>query len=196
MTIGLQPRAFGQLKRYGTQRLRREWANAPSQAITVGADWYPTEHAWVVRLAFKHGHTSEQVAAIAASLSPRMAWHRTKVLTELILEGHDISGMALGRPVRKAEEVLAGLDPATVVSGNKVTSFFHNLLGEYDWVTIDTHSFGQVSGRDYSNGGAHFLERNGVYLAYTECFRTVARDVGLEPATLQSILWVAKKGRA
>lgn len=196
MTTAIKPRSFGQLKRQGVRRLREEWADADEQSLTIGADWYPTEHAWTMHLASKHDHTTEQVAAIAASLSPRVTWHRAKVLTELILEGHDISGMALGRPVRKAEQVLAGLDPRTVVSGHKVTSFYHNLLGEYEWVTIDTHSFGQVSGRDYNDGGAHFLERSGVYLAYTECFRTVARDVGLQPATLQAILWVAKRGRA
>ena len=193
MTVALKSRSFGQLKRQGVRRLRDEWANASSQALIDGIEWYPREVAWVEALASTHTKTPEQVAAIAASLSPRVAWTRAKVLTELVLEGHDISKMALGRGVRKANEILAGVPPEMVVSGPKVTSYYHNLLGHFEWVTIDTHSFGQVSGRDYNN--SRLLERNGVYLMYTECFRTVARDVGLEPAPFQAVLWVSVRGR-
>ena len=183
-------RSFGQLKRQGVVRLRREWANAPIEAINIGIDWYARERAWVQRLADHHGLTLEQVAGIAAVLSPRLSWGRAKQLTEEILRGEDITGKALGRNVRKAQEILAGLDPATVVSGPKATSFYHNLLGDLEWVTIDTRSFDQVSGRDYNDKGAKFLERFGVYEAYAESFRRVAREVGLKPAEFQAALWV------
>ena len=116
-----------------------------------------------------------------------------------MLDGEDISSLVLGRGMRKAREVLAGVDPYQAVSGMKTTSFFHNLLGEYDWITIDTHSYNQVSGRDYNNPGkmgAHFLERVGVYEAYSCCFRQVGRDNALQGATVQAILWVHHRGAA
>jgi len=75
-----------------------------------------------------------------------------------------------------------------------VTSFYHNLMGEYDWVTIDKWSFDQVSGRDYNGKGAHFLERVGIYNMYSECFEVVAREAGLKPAVMQAILWVHTRG--
>lgn len=192
----IKPRSFGQLRRQGISRLREEWANTTEVEFEVGFTWYDEAHAWCVRLAFKHGMTTEQVACIAAVLSPRLPWHRAIDLTERLLDGEDISSLALGRSVRKAEQVLAGLDPWTVVSGNKETAFAHNLTGDYKWTTIDTHSFGQVSGRDYNGGGAHFLERVGVYRMYSECFEVVARENGMEPAVLQAILWVHTRGSA
>ncbi len=191
MSKPMSARSFGQLRRQGVRRLRMEWANAPWQAIAFGADWYRREREWAQDLADEHGLTLEQVAGVAAVLSPRLRWERTKALTTALVSGEDISGATLGRNTRKAEEILAGLDPYTVVSGPKATSFFHNLLGDESYVTIDTRSFGQVSGRkDYSDKGAKFLERWGVYEMYADCFRTVAREVGMTPAEFQASLWV------
>jgi len=195
-TTAIKARGFAQLKRYGIKRLREEWANVTADEIDAGMDWYPEAHRWVQNLAEHHNKTVAQVAAIAAVLSPRLPWHRAIMLTEHILMGIDIRDKALGRQVRKAEQVLAGVDPYTVVSGPKVTSFFHNLMGEYDWITIDKWAFDQVSGRDYNDNGAHFLERVGVYEMYAECFRIVARENGLEGATLQAILWIHTRGSA
>lgn len=189
-------RSHAQLKRYGITRLRQEWADTTQVEFEVGLTWYDEAHAWCVRLAFKHGMTTEQVAVIAASLSPRLPWHRAIDLTERILDGEDISAFALGRRVRKAEQVLAGLDPWTVASGPKVTAFAHNLVGDYSWATIDKWSFDQVSGRDYNGQGAHFLERVGIYNMYSECFETVAREASLETAVMQAILWVHTRGVA
>ncbi len=192
----LKPRSFGQLRRQGITRLRQEWADTTQVEFEVGLTWYDEAHAWVVRLAFEHGMTTDQVAVIAAVLSPRLPWHRAIDLTERLLDGEDISSLALGRSVRKAEQVLAGLDPWTVVSGNKETAFAHNLVGDYSWPTIDTHSFNQVSGREYNDGGAHFLERAGVYNMYADAFKVVARENGLTPAVFQAILWVHQRGSA
>jgi hypothetical protein len=195
MSTAIKPRSFGQLRRQGIARLREEWAEVDEDTLEAGIDWYDQANSWVAALAKKHGKTVPQVAGIAAVLSPRLPWHRAIMLTERLLDGEDISSLALGRQARKANEIMAGLDPYMVVSGPKVTSFFHNLMGEYDWVTIDTWSFNQASGRDYNDGGAHFLERNGVYEMYSTCFRAVARDAGLEPAVMQAILWIHARGK-
>ncbi len=191
MSRSLSKRSFGQLRRHAVSRLRQEWTSAPTERVSYGIDWYRREYRWVAGLASDTGYTHEQVAAVAAVLSPRTKWSRAKQLTELALYGNDITGMALGRSVRKVEMILAGVDPAQVVSGPKVTSFWHNLCGELDWVTIDTHSFAQASGRDYNDKGAKFLERWGVYDTYADAFRQVAREVGLKPAELQAALWPA-----
>jgi len=191
MSRSMNKRSFGQLRRQAVSRLRQEWTSTPSERIARGIDWYQREYRWVANLAEDTGYNHEQVAAIAAVLSPRTRWDRAKSLTVLAVYGNDITGMALGRSVRKVEMILAGVDPAQVVSGPKVTSFWHNLCGDLDWVTIDTHAFTQASGRDYNDGGAHFLDRWGVYGTYSEAFRTVAREVGLLPAEFQAALWPA-----
>jgi hypothetical protein len=198
-TTATKTRSHGQLKRYGVRRLREEWANTTSIEYEVGLTWYDEAHEWVHDLSVKHDRTEPQVAAIAASLSPRLPWHRAVSYTERMLDGEDISGLVLGRGLRKANEVLAGINPFQVLSGLKTTSFCHNLLGEYDWITIDTHSYHQVSGRNYNDTGprgAHFLERAGVYEAYSDCFRQIGRDNSLQGAVIQAILWVHKRGAA
>ena len=196
MSTALKARSFGQLKRHGIDRLRSEWAEVDDATLQAGFDWYDEAHAWCVQLAFKHGKTTDQVAAIAAVLSPRLPWHRAISLTERLLDGEDISNLALGRSVRKANEVLAGLDPWTVVSGPKETAFAHNLAGDLSWATIDTWSFQQVSGREYNDGGNHFLERAGVYNMYASCFEQVARENGIETGVMQAILWIHTRGKA
>jgi hypothetical protein len=190
MRTATRNRSHAQLKRHGIKRLRELWAEVTEDEFDEGFYWYDRANVWVVELAVRHSLSIDQVAGIASSLSPRLPWHRAIVLTERLLNGEDISNEVLGRSARKAREILAGLDPWTVVSGPKTTSFAHNLTGDYSWVTIDTHSFQQVSGRDYNNGGHHLLERVGMYEVYSECFRIVAREAGLEPAVFQAILWI------
>ena len=138
--------------------------------------------------------TPEQVAALAAIYSPRKQWNMAKAMTERMLDGDP--PLTFGRDMAKAERIMAGEDPATVVGGPKVTSFYHNLLLHLQWVTIDTWAFEQVTGKDYNeNSNFRLLERVGIYETYSMCFRTVAQDVGLEPASLQAVLWCAARGR-
>ena len=180
--------------RHGAKRLRALWAAATPEDLDAGMTWYPDMNEWCIRLSVIHGVSVDQVAALAAIYSPRKQWDVAKAVTERMLNGDPPS--TFGRDMRKAERIMAGEDPMMVVSGNKVTSFYHNLLLHLRWVTIDTWAFGQVTGKEYSkNGNHHLLERAGIYETYSMCFRTVARDVGLEPATLQAVLWVAARGR-
>lgn len=195
MTTALTTASLGQMRRQGTQRLRAEWDLVTADEKAVGVTWYPEAHAWCVRLAFKHGMTTPEVAGIAATLSPRLPWHRAIALTEMMLDGQDITRQGLRKQISKAQAIMDGGDPYKLVSGVKVTSFFHNLMGEYGWVTIDKWSFDQVSGRDYNAGDYRMLERAGVYKMYADCFREQAQQVGLEPATTQATLWIATRGR-
>ncbi|RLB68523.1 MAG: hypothetical protein DRH08_00620 [Deltaproteobacteria bacterium] len=196
MTTALTTASLGQLRRQGVRRLRAEWALVTPEEQAVGVTWYDEAHVWVVRLAFKHGITTPEVAGIAATLSPRLPWHRAIAMTEAMLDGHDIRGQGLRKQVDKAQAILDGGDPYKLVSGVKVTSFFHNLMGEYSWVTIDKWAFDQVSGRDYNTGDHHMLERRGVYETYADCFRVVAFEQGLEPAVAQAVLWISTRGKA
>ena len=171
--------------------MRALWAEATPEDVDAGIDWYPRNNQWVRGL----NGTPEKVAALAAIYSPRKQWDKAKEMTERMLGGDPPP--TFGRDMRKAERIMAGEDPASVVSGAKVTSFYHNLLLDLSWVTIDTHAFEQVTGKDYNdNGNHHLLERAGIYNLYSMCFRTVAQDVGLEPASLQAVLWIHTRGRA
>jgi len=87
VTTTTRARSHAQLKRHGIRRLRQEWHETTEVEFEVGLDWYDQANSWVARLAKQHGKTIEQVAAIAACLSPRLPWHRAIDLTERILNG-------------------------------------------------------------------------------------------------------------
>ena len=181
--------------RHGVKRLRALWAEATPEDVDAGMNWYPNMNEWCIRLSVIHGVSVEQVAALAAIYSPRKQWDVARAMTERMLDGDPPP--TFGRDMAKAERIMAGEDPMMVVSGNKVTSFCHNLLLHLKWITIDTHAFEQVTGLDYNNNGNHhLLERVGIYKTYSACFTTVAREVGLEGASLQAVLWVSTRGRA
>jgi len=68
------------------------------------------------------------------------------------------------------------------LSGLKVNSFFNNIIGNYDYVTIDIwmlryfrHSKDTLGVRDYRR--------------YTRIIRKLAKKLGLLPAELQAVLW-------
>jgi hypothetical protein len=159
----------------------------PGEAVVQGKGWYPEMNAWATTLASGHDVPTETVAGLAAIYSPRRRWEKVMDMVDLKLAGVKVPVMV--REAAKVARVLDGEDPATVVSGQKVSSFYQNLLLNLTAVTIDTWAFSQVTGRDYETNFRRMLENKGQYAMYASCFRTVADEVGLEPAEFQSVLW-------
>jgi hypothetical protein len=159
----------------------------PGEAVTEGKGWYPEMHSWVTTLASEHDVPTETVAGLAAIYSPRRRWERVMDMVDLKLAGVKVPVMM--REATKVARVLDGEDPVTVVSGQKVSSFYQNLLLNLSVVTIDTWAFSQVTGKDYEPNFRAMLQNKDQYAMYASCFRTVADEVGLEPAEFQSVLW-------
>ena len=184
-----------QLRLDGASRLRTEWAGVTPEMFDEGMAWYAEMSEWAQGLATAHSLTFEQVAGVAATLSPRINWQLAQRATEEMLRGDQPRG-PFPRQVVKARRILDGANVSDVISGQKVTAFWRNIMGDLDSATIDTWSSEQVSGLDYTaDKGSKFLERKGVYETFSGSFRDVATEIGVEAAQLQAILWVKVRGR-
>lgn len=187
----ISPRSAAMLRRHGERRLTDAW-NTVKHGDLDGLEWYPNAHRWCVEKADRYGYTPTQVAGIVAALSPRTGWGRNLYLAEEAMKGVDMTTLTLSRNASKAMRIAQGENPDDVVSGNKTRSFWRNLSGDFNPVTLDTHSGSLASGRDYNADGAHFLERKGVYAVYEQAHQNVAWRIGMQPAVFQAVLWVPR----
>ncbi len=166
-------------------------AQASDDAETEGLAWYLSAHSIAADLASRHGVTVRQAAGVLAALSPQTGWSENIRLADQALSDGEASGHYQDA-CDKADAILSGADPADVLGGRKVRSFFTNILFPLrpGAVTVDRHCVDLLAGeRGYVN--SRILERIGAYATCASVVRDVARELGLLPHQVQAIAWVA-----
>lgn len=173
-------------------------AEASPDAEAEGLGWYGIAHDIADELAQTHGLTIRQTAGVIAALSPRTGWAENISLASdacaAAAEGRtDLIGGCPSDNARKASMILQGHDPADVLGGRKVRSFFANILRPYSAgpVTVDRHAISVAFGHRVSEEDAKLLERIGTYTVIASVYRSVARSLGIRPHQAQAIAWVA-----
>ena len=160
---------------------------------TLGRAWYPAAHRIVLDWADTYGVSIATVACVIAAISPQIDWPRNLIAADDVLGERSISvGGPLLTNVGKARRILNDRAHQTLPyfpHGPKVASFACNLAGDWSVATIDGHAM--QAGLDDVQANYHL--RWAPYAIFAECYRHVARDVGLEPAVFQSIIWHAWK---
>lgn len=171
-------------------------ADADDASQAEGLAWYLSAHSIAADLAVTHGYAVRQTAGVIAALSPQTGWadnvrlatnaceHAANGRTDLI-GGHTTDAC------RKASIILQGEDPADVLGGRKVRSFFANIARPTTPgpVTVDRHCVDMLAGqRGYVS--SRILERIGTYTRCAAVVRSVARELGYRPHELQAIAWV------
>jgi hypothetical protein len=161
---------------------------ATDAEIEAGRNWYreANELAWNLST---HGDVSSPAGVIAA-LSPRMPWGRNKELAvRAFADGH-ASG-TLGNSVRAANRILAGEDPLDVLKGDKVRSFYLNILGDTDAVTVDRHALEVYLGKRFADKDRPSVGKR-LYREASDAYRTAAAEAArpLTPRDLQAITWL------
>jgi hypothetical protein len=153
------------------------------KATKEGLYWYAEAYDKCEVLAKEYGLSLEQSIGIVAVLSPKCPWDKNIFNATVVITGSG-TPTALGANIKKANRILNGEPPLSVLSGNKVRSFYFNILrrGFDSNVTIDTHIL-RVIGRP------SFTPKPGVYNQIVEAFRTVGKWVGYSPAQVQSVVW-------
>jgi hypothetical protein len=136
-------------------------------------------------------------AAVIAVLSPMLSWPMNVRGATDIYAGRPFRGLK-GNGL-KAERIRDGEAPATVVSGQKVTSFWLNICdpGNPDAVTVDRHAidiaFGRVTDDATRNA---VLRRKGEYArvrdAYIAAAAIIAQRTGeaWHGSQVQAVTWV------
>ena len=186
------------------ENLRKYWRRADADTIAVGREWYVEGRKLALRIgkaakakgliSGEYGVRSTGAAALAV-LSPRKAW-ATNVAQGLAFgRGETFKGMK-DQSV-KLWKLKNGFDPDDVVGGPKVRSFWCNLSGCNDCVTVDIWAL-RAAFDDPSFGDAEYrkLSDGGRYDVIAEAYRRLAAEVGESPAAVQAIVWIVARGSA
>lgn len=184
--------------------LRKALDLATPEHIKRGSTWYADfrrdilHAAATVGLIAKDKATVSKLVGIAAAFSPQKNPSCNLCLLRQFVAWHWIKTEQPARPIvhckaqdRKAFAILQGADPANVLCGPKESAFYHNIMGDPSYVTIDGHAYAAWLGRYITTdkikvpkGGPN---REACRLAYV----TLADELGLLPSELQAILWLA-----
>jgi hypothetical protein len=187
----------------------RAWyERARGLAVTIAAEYHAVEY-------FEDGevcYTPEgftEAAAVIAVLSPRLAWRKNVqvawqaydlVYGNRVTEDEFVSNLpVLNANARKVWRLIHDReDPYDVVSGPKVTAFWHTIRDPYDprTVVIDRHALDVAIGRvlDDKARGA-ILGRKGAYATLSDLYRRAAKSISKQtvytwtPAQVQAVTW-------
>lgn len=163
-----------------------KWSlNLSPAEIERAAQWYPQTLALCHDIATVGGYTIEQAAAIFSAYSPRVAYKRNIALAYRHARGEQIDGLTNSRKVAlQAEQI--GLK---ALNGPKTQAFARNILGDTQAVTVDV----------WHCKAAGLMADGPTIVQYREISRAtqlLAMDLGIEPSTLQALIWVRIRGKA
>ena len=164
-----------------------EQATADERA--KGLEWYDNAHLITLGLAAKSGVRHWKVCGIVAALSPQCEWYRNLTLTKRFLLG-EREGLHATTQLKKADAIILASsirEVSDIVYGKKsykTEAFYHNLLGESDWVTVDRHALVIAVRGEWK----HLTRLR--YRELTVAYSLLAGELGLEPSQLQATTWL------
>jgi len=200
---------MGKLKHQGwSKRVERNilsvYVRASETDRAEGLHWYSHAHGIAQVMADKHGVSLVQSIGVIAALSPSLNWGLNVLQANEIIQlyqsgkrGEDIPTLGTygRRNIIKVLRILAGEHPLDVLGGNKVRSFYANLLYPRSsvCVTIDRHAKGLAIGSISPRGATAVKDSivtNPEYAYYSKHYVKLAELLGLIPNQLQAICWV------
>jgi|SRR5690242_19673335 len=165
------------------QNIRDAWNAATDDQISRGRTWYTVAN----QLAEMVGNGDvRKGAGIISALSPRMQWDRNVSLAIDAMNGEPIR--AMGASVRKAEAILNGADPESVLPMSAKTGhFYRNMVDptDSDAVTVDCWAY-RVATRDWNAPGPKSPKD---YREVADAYRMVANELGEITNHVQAGTW-------
>jgi hypothetical protein len=166
-----------------TREIGKWLRRATPQEWSEGLQWYDATGQWLRELADATGHPFETVVGVFATLSPGTSLKRNMFEASAMLQGVEIQYSTYGTQVSKAREILAGTR-SPVPTGQKVMSFYLNLLGDGSAVTVDRHAL-RVAGL---KGDKVLTPKQ--YNALAQAYHKVAKRRKLKGYQVQAITWL------
>jgi len=165
------------------------------EAIAEGKAWYPNAWKECQRIGKENNLTPERVAAIVSITSPRARWSVNISAAEMIAADASVPEFKRRKNYgilssNAAKAIIASEDRyySRLVTGPKVTSFYLNLLGHTEPVTVDSlMSKCAGYGSDVTN-----KIRNEV----TNACHSIADVFDITPRDAQAAVWIAFRGSA
>lgn len=178
---------------YSTRNITRCYRLATAEQVASGLAWYADAHELAATL---DPQCPDRAAGVLAALSPQTSW--TQNVRMATLAYHDRPALrGLGRSLAQADAILAGAAPLAVLGGPKTRSFYANIVGDLDQVTVDRHAFDLAVGRvasDRERGAV--LARQGGYAEVAQAYRRAAKRLAVAPAQAQAVTWLAWRAGA
>ncbi len=131
-----------------------------------------------------------QACGIVAALSPQTSWAQNLTNAKTLVETR--KAPTFGGSVAKALRILDGESPLEVLGGNKVRSFYRNLVDylEHSYVTVDRHAINIALG-GFVEGSGKAIEADRRYQKVATAYMVAAGSEGLIANQMQAITWLA-----
>lgn len=175
-------------REYYVRNILSVWSTASADEFEEGAHWYERAH-WTARM-LADGDIRTG-AGLLAALSPQTPWWLN---VELACEAYEAGTASrhTGDSCSKANRILAGEDPASVLPMQRKTGHFYRCILDPDdrvSVCIDRHAYDIAVGiplGDWNRG----LSAHGRYALLAQCYWEVAQRVWQIPSVVQAVTWV------
>ena len=165
------------------------------KAAIEGQAWYPEAWSHCLSVSKEYGVSAQRVAAVLAVTSPRARWGKNVEATYSIVADSFVpdymrrsSYGILGANARKGIQVMTDRYYSKLVTGEKVSNFYLNILGHTEPVTVDSiMSYAAGYGSDVSKK---------IRSEVTEACYSLADVFGMTPRDTQAAVWIAYRGSA
>ena len=165
------------------------------QAAIEGQAWYPEAWNHCLSVSKEYGVSAQRVAAVLAVTSPRARWSKNVEATYSIVADSFIpdymrqsSYGILGANARKGTQVMTDRYYSKLVTGEKVSNFYLNILGHTQPVTVD-------SIMSYAAGYGSDVTKK-IRSEVTEACHSLADVFGMTPRDTQAAVWISYRGSA
>lgn len=153
-----------------------------------GLNWYTDAHQFAKSLG-----PLRMSAGVIAALSPLQHWDVNMTFAQLVMGRRDATGCGLYRNVDKANRIMAGENPLSVLGGDKVRSFYQTIVHPHSQravACVDRHAYDIAVGAVTNDRERRTLERKGRYALFADCYREAAILAGVSTSQMQAITWV------
>lgn len=171
------------------------WATATPDDFEEGMCWYGKAYYQCETIAQACGFQTEQIVALMAILSPGMVWDENESAPERVVDLYlrgipatDWTGFSTyPHNLLKCERILQG--DFTALGGRKVRSFYNNILGHNDCVTIDRWAI-RVALDDHKIGKDLIVPSGeAVYQMLSNAYFEAAHLLGQDVTDVQAVTW-------
>ena len=170
-----------------TDNITHYYLGALNAKQEFAGDWYRSAHSECECIAKSLDVDFETFVGVVAALSPQMNWKYNVREAVVLVKGGQPLGY--GANISKARVILNGAPPTEVLGGNKVRSFFSNIMsaGEDDRdITIDTWAL-RIACNNVKYQGSITDKQ---YARLRTAYQQVADNFGILATELQAITWV------
>lgn len=177
---------------------------ATPNEIAEGIYWYLNANKDCQEIADKFNIPKHIVCGVLSSLSPNNKYERNVQnahdLIEAFMNGQDMDSVKVSTyhtMKQKAWSILQQMpsyeETLTILNGQKIKSFFRNIMGDESEITIDGHArniyYNDRQGLTTPNTHVGKLE----YAKIQKAYQRASKKLGIKAYELQAITWVTWK---